>query len=300
VGLTSLTLEYDALLAKGTRTPGEDARMSTLDTRIEAENEEILTFFRKTIYPELKLKVNETADANDLLSRKESQVTSLQNVLRSLGNGVMGIRLLLGDEHVFAIVVTRDAQKKFELPAKPAILREKVSQAREELRSHASDPRQHLKELYGMVVAPLEGELKDLEQNSPTESQVPTLLWSLDGAMRYLPMPAMYDGQLYLLERFDNVLFTPESYAHIAFALSAEPGNLNVLAWDCQRATADFPHYLRGRRSLRPWRMIAQIRVPIGRSKASCYRMRNFRWMRRKPNLVQEGAIQLCTSRVIS
>ena len=47
----------------------------------------------------------------------------------------MGIRLLLGDEHAYAIVVTAQARKKFELQATPAELRGKVLQVRDDLRT---------------------------------------------------------------------------------------------------------------------------------------------------------------------
>ncbi len=69
-----------------------------------------------------------------------------------------------------------------------------------------------------MIVAPLEDELKTLEAASEAQSGVPTLLWSLDDALRYVPMGALYDGHHYMVERFHNVLFTPESYGHMTDA----------------------------------------------------------------------------------
>ena len=66
-----------------------------------------------------------------------------------------------------------------------------------------------------MVVAPFEKELKPLEQSRAGHNRVPTLLWSLDSVLRYLPMAALYDGQHYMAERFNNVLFTPESLSLI-------------------------------------------------------------------------------------
>jgi CHAT domain-containing protein len=83
------------------------------------------------------------------------------------------------------------------------------------LSSPASDPRPQLNQLYTMIAAPIEGELKSLESLSDTHGNVPTLLWSLDDVLRYVPMGALYDGHRYLVERFHNVLFTPESYGHI-------------------------------------------------------------------------------------
>lgn len=89
-------------------------------------------------------------------------------------------------------------------------------------------------ELYAMVVAPWGDELKVLEQ-SPAgldrgQDHVPTLPWSLDGVLRYLPMTALYDGQHYMVERFNNVLFTPESYGHMTASFDRNVAGLRVLA----------------------------------------------------------------------
>ena len=43
----------------------------------------------------------------------------------------MGIRLLLGEDHAYAIVVTASTRKKFELKATPAELRSKAFEALE-------------------------------------------------------------------------------------------------------------------------------------------------------------------------
>jgi len=70
------------------------------------------------------------------------------------------------------------------------------------------------------------------------EDRVPTLLWSLDGVLRYLPMAALYDGKHYMAERFNNVLFTPESYGHMTAASS--PG-LRVLAMGLTKSYGGLP-----------------------------------------------------------
>ncbi len=145
----------------------------------------------------------------------ESTKSLLQDSLAKLGPRVMGIRLLLGEDHAYAIVVTADTRKKFELKATPADIRSRTFDALKALGTPASDPRPQLTQLYSMIVAPLEDELKALEAAPGAQGSVPTLLWSLDDALRYVPMGALYDGNHYLVERFHNVLFTPESYGHM-------------------------------------------------------------------------------------
>jgi len=242
--LTALSVEYGALLAKEKRTPEEDARLKALDASIEQGNGEVSAFFKNTLYPELAQKAG-TQDANALLSKEKSDVSGLQNTLAELGPRVMGIRLLLGEDHAYAIVVTANARKKFELKATPAELRSNVLQVRDDLRSPSSGPKPHLAELYAMVVAPWGDGLKALEQNPAGQGRgqdhVPTLLWSLDGVLRYLPMAALYDGQHYMVERFNSVLFTPESYEHMTASSDRNAAGLRVLAMGLSKSYGGLP-----------------------------------------------------------
>ena len=240
LALTRLSVEYAELQSKATRTPEEAARLKTLDAQIETGNSAVSDFFRKTLYPQLAQKAG-AQDGNALLSKEKTEVSRLQNTLAELGPRVLGIRLLLGEEHAYAIVVTAQARKKFELPATPAELRSKVLQVRDVLRAPAADPRPHLAELYAMVMAPLADELSALEQAPGQTGRVPTLLWSLDGVMRYLPMGALYDGHRYMIERFSNVLFTPESYGHMTIAAGADSAGLRVLAMGLSKAYGGLP-----------------------------------------------------------
>ena len=75
----------------------------------------------------------------------------------------MGIRLLLGEDHAYAIVVTANARKVVVLPASSADIRAKALEALKAVGSPSSDPRPQLNQLYSMVVAPIESNLKSLE-----------------------------------------------------------------------------------------------------------------------------------------
>jgi len=235
--LMDLTAEYAALQARTTRTPEEAARMKDLEGKIEAGNAEVTDFFRKTLYPELAQRTS-VQDANAILSQEKSEVSKLQNTLADLGPKALGIRILMGDEHVYVLVVTAQARRKVELPAGPAEIRSKVLQVREDLRHPDSDAKQHLAELYAMIVAPLGSELDAFAKSAGTGT-TPTVLWSLDGVLRYVPMAALYDGHRYLVERFNNVLFTPESYGHMGAA--ADKSAPHVLALGLSKSYGGLP-----------------------------------------------------------
>jgi len=119
-------------------------------------------------------------------------------------------------------------------------LNDKVAQLRNDLRTPSSDPKPHLAEMYSIVVAPFEDELAALERSPQPNGRVPTLLWSLDGSMRYLPMAALYDGHHYLAERFNNVLFTPESYGSMSAPDANKPA-LRVLAMGLSKSYGGLP-----------------------------------------------------------
>jgi CHAT domain-containing protein/Tfp pilus assembly protein PilF len=239
VSLMELTAKRAALQAKQNRTAEETAHMQELDSRIEAGNLEVTEFFRKTLYPQLAQKAG-TETANTLTNREKSEVSRLQNTLAELGSQVLGIRLLMGQDHIYAIVVTAKARRRFELPASSSDVRAKVLEVREDLRRPSSDPKPHLAELYNMVVAPLDQELNALEK-SASRNEVPTLLWSLDGVLRYVPMATLYDGHRYLAERFNNVLFTPESYGHMAATTGSANAALRVLAMGLSKSYGGLP-----------------------------------------------------------
>jgi CHAT domain-containing protein len=63
----------------------------------------------------------------------------------------------------------------------------------------------------------------------------------LDDALRYVPMAALYDGRQYLVERFNNVLFTPQSYGHMADAPLANGTAPSVLALGLSKSYGGLP-----------------------------------------------------------
>jgi CHAT domain-containing protein len=42
-------------------------------------------------------------------------------------------------------------------------------------------------------------------------------MWSLNGVLRYIPMAALYDGRQYLVERYQNIVFIPESILKLSY-----------------------------------------------------------------------------------
>jgi CHAT domain-containing protein len=222
------------LQAKTARTPADDAQLQTLQADLAEQSKAIRDALTSTVYPELD-KQSGAADTTQ---------SYLQNSLAKLGPHVVGIRVLLGQDHAYAIVVTAKTRKKFQLPVSSADLRNKAFDALRAIGSPSTDPRPQLNQLYAMIVAPIESELKAIEPPRGAAAQngsVPTLLWSLDDALRYVPMGALYDGNHYMVERFHNVLFTPESYGHMTDAPLGNGAAPSALAMGLSKSYGGLP-----------------------------------------------------------
>jgi CHAT domain-containing protein/predicted negative regulator of RcsB-dependent stress response len=230
--IEELNLTYAQIHAKPTHTPEDDAQLKSIDANMREVSKEIHDTLYNEIFPLLDAQSAPGQAAGD------STKSLLQNSLAKLGPDVMGIRLLLGDDHAYAIVVTASSRKKVELPASSADLRAKALEAAKLLSSPAADPRPQLHQLYAMIVTPLESELRTL---TSARNNVPTLLWSLDDALRYVPMGALYDGSHYMVERFHNVLFTPESYGHMGGSPLASGQPLRALAMGLSKSYGGMP-----------------------------------------------------------
>jgi CHAT domain-containing protein/Tfp pilus assembly protein PilF len=204
------SLAYAQIQAEPSRTTVDEAQLKALSATMQQQGSGIQSVLTDKIFPEL--------DAQSAPGHAAADNTKslLQAALSKLGPRVMGIRVLLGDDHAYAIVVMANSRKAVVLPASSADIRTKALEALKAVGSPSSDPRPQLNQLYSMVVAPIESQLEPLQSVPGPKGSVPTLLWSLDDALRYVPMGALYDGKQYLVERFHNVLFTPESYGHIA------------------------------------------------------------------------------------
>ena len=233
--IEELSLTYAQLQAKPTRTAADDAQLQSLEASMKQERTQIENILTTTVFPALDQQSAPGQAVND------STQSYLQSTLAKLGPRVMGIRLLLGSDHAYAIVVTGTSRKRFNLPATSAELRSKVFEALGALSSPASDPRPQLNQLYAMIVAPIENELKSLESPAGAQGNAPTLLWSLDDALRYVPMGALYDGHRYMVERFHNVLFTPESYGHMTDAPIQNGDPPTALAMGLSKSYAGLP-----------------------------------------------------------
>jgi CHAT domain-containing protein/Tfp pilus assembly protein PilF len=205
--VTALGVERQALLAKSSRAAKEDARLDALeqDLTVAAQAfQQLLSgleeAFRGT--PEGSARLAEVREAQGLMAD-----------LADLGRGTVALYTLVGEKTYRVILITPHTQVAREYPITAADLNRKVLAFREALRTPVVDPRPLAQELYTILVAPVASDLKG--------AQAQTLMWSLDGVLRYLPVAALHDGEAYLVERYRHVMFTPASQARLKDAPQA-------------------------------------------------------------------------------
>ena len=137
----------------------------------------------------------------------------LQSDLKSWGSGVVAVYTIAGDERYRVILTTPEVQIDGRSEIKALDLNKKVAAFRAAVQDPSVDPRPLGKELYDIVVKPIEPQLEG--------AKAKTLLWSLDGSLRYLPLAALWDGKQYFGQKYQNVVITLASRTR----LSDQPSN---------------------------------------------------------------------------
>jgi tetratricopeptide (TPR) repeat protein/CHAT domain-containing protein len=199
--LTTVGTKRRALLAKVDRNAAEEKELVTLEADLEVGNRAFQAFLSS-----VETTAGGSKSAGDQGARVR-EAEGLMETLRDLGPGTVAVYTIVGEQGYRSILITSDVQKGYLYAIPAAELNKKILAFREVVRNPSSDPLPLARELYDILVKPME---KDLEG-----AQAQTIMWSLDGALRYMPVNALYDGERYLVERFRNVVFTPASQSRL-------------------------------------------------------------------------------------
>ena len=127
----------------------------------------------------------------------------IKAILKDMGNGAVLIHTVITDECLFIILTTATPDeaplfREYEIPK--AELNEKILAFRKSLTNRVLDVLTPARELYDVIIGPIE---KDLEK-----AGAQTLMFSLDGALRYIPITALFDGQEWVAEKYAVAIFT--------------------------------------------------------------------------------------------
>jgi len=127
--------------------------------------------------------------------------------LRELGPGVVALYTVVLPQRYRVVLITPDARKAAETTISAEDLGHRIVALRQAIEDPRVDPRPAARDLYRILIEPI---ARDLDQ-----ARAQTIMWSLDGILRYVPVAALYDGRQYVVERYRTSVFTPASQSHL-------------------------------------------------------------------------------------
>ena len=210
--LVSLGQQWSDLKKMKSRSPEQEQQYQQLSSQLDVASKGLNTYFAR-----LYVLLGEDGEANRQLAEVKGDLSLLKQQVSTMPNTVALYTMVAGDRYR-VIVITSSAMVAREYPITDKNLNLKVAAFQEVLRDPTNDPRPLAHELYNILIGPVKA---DLDQ-----AHAETLVWSLDGVLRYIPLAALYDGKRYLIENYSLVTLTPASMPY----LSAKPELENVSA----------------------------------------------------------------------
>jgi len=195
--LMSLAGELETLEKKDQLEPAEQQRLTELETELEKAEDAFIgildgldEYFTKVAADKAMAHGNRNLD---LLADQQAQ-------LAELGHGAVLIHTVTTKEKLHLLLTTPDVSLARLSQISEPELNRLVKQFREVLQTPQADPLPLAQKLYDILVRPVEQDL--------VQYHAKTLMWSLDGTLRYIPIAALHDGKNYLIEKYPVVLYT--------------------------------------------------------------------------------------------
>ena len=139
--------------------------------------------------------------------------TDLQQQLAQLPQQtVILYPLILADRLELVLVSANAPPVRYPVPVEALTLNRTIVAFGQALKQPGSDVEPLAQQLYDWVIAPLESDLAALD--------VESIIFAPDGALRYVPLAALYDGDQWLIERFSFSQITAASETDFAAAPS--------------------------------------------------------------------------------
>ncbi|MDR2350202.1 MAG: CHAT domain-containing protein [Deltaproteobacteria bacterium] len=186
--LSSLSAERRKILEKKKKkselAPDEEERLAAPDAETNARLDEYETFAKEL--PEI---LGEGGSASVAAVRN---LEPPRRAPRSMGEGSAPIRALIADDALCVFLATPDVLAVKSSKTTKDELSALIRSLRDKLADPSADPRPEAKKPHDLVIAPIRDELDDFGAE--------TLMFSLDGPLRRVPMGALRDGEKWLVE----------------------------------------------------------------------------------------------------
>ena len=193
--LTALGKEHNELKereqAGDELTAQEKTRLAKLGTDMAVAQKTFATFMG-ALSAELHKKKPGTAPGLDKLKQ-------YQNLLGKLGEDVVLVQTIMTDKKLWLILTTPTSQVARQSPVDMNQLSANIVRFRDLLQDERQNAQPLAKAFYDALLAPLAA---DIEQAGAR-----TLMFSLDGPLRYIPMAALHNGKAWIIQNYMVSLF---------------------------------------------------------------------------------------------
>jgi CHAT domain-containing protein len=173
-----------------------EARLSEIDARLSEASREFLD-----LCGSLRERLSAAGEQGKV--KAVELLESRQRTLEAMGEGTVLVHALSTEDSLYLFLTTPYALAVKESPVPRQELSAMATRLAALLRDGSRDPRPAAKALWDVLMAPIEGELEGAGAR--------TLMFSLDGPLRYVPVAALWDGERWLAERHPTALFTEAS-----------------------------------------------------------------------------------------
>ena len=207
--LAALGAELRDLRRLKVPTTAEQARIRDLEARRQQATDEFQTALEGIITAFETQRQTLAKDRGDMLNRRlENAEGSMTDLLAALeaqsGRRVALVQYLEMPDKLHILLTLGRMQRAVSVPVGEADLNRAIQTFRDPgegaLLRPDLDPRPQAQWLYERLIAPIAAELES--------GKVQTLMVYLDGALRYLPLAALHDGEHWLVERYALAVYT--------------------------------------------------------------------------------------------
>ncbi len=161
----------------------------------------------KTFFDNLVLYYTNETNVQKQLNFTARNLNSLRKVVNNIQGTAMIIYPIVTGEYLYTYVITPTRVNAYAVKASSQDVLQLVTEFSGVLQNPRVDARPAAQKMYNLIMDPIENEVQRTKPN--------TLLFSLDGILRYIPMSALYDGNQWLVEKYDIVYFTEGARASL-------------------------------------------------------------------------------------